>query len=92
MLFKADEKLEPETLKALAEAIGLDMHSFNQCLTTGKYQAEIAKDIEQGRKAGVDMTPSFIINGKLIPGGPPFERLKEIIEEELKKEVGLKAN
>jgi len=36
-------------------------------------------------RAIVMTTPSFVINGRLIPGGPPLERFKQILKEKLEK-------
>jgi protein-disulfide isomerase len=33
--------------------------------------------------AGVDGTPAFFINGRMISGAQPFEAFKRIIDEEL---------
>jgi len=85
LLFEADDDLSREKLDDYARQLGLNLDVFAQCLETRKYREQIANDIEEGRKVGVDVTPSFIMNGKLIPGGPSYERLQELIEEELQK-------
>ena len=84
LLFTSDRELTLDTFKRSAKKLELDMDSFERCLKSRKFQPEIEMDMEEGKKAGVAMTPSFIVNGKLIPGGPPLERFKQIIEEELK--------
>src|SRR3989344_3503045 len=66
-----------------AGQIGLEMQSFNQCLESGKYAAEVDKDLADGTVAGVSGTPSFFINGRLLVGAQPFSAFQEIIEEEL---------
>jgi len=83
LLFEVEGELTSTTLNDFAEQLGLDKETFTLCRQEHKFKKQILKDIEEGRKAGIEMTPSFIINGRLIPGGPPLERLQEIINKEL---------
>ena len=39
--------------------------------------------MQAGMDAGVDGTPAFFINGRMISGAQPFEAFKRIIDEEL---------
>ncbi len=73
-----------QDLKLWASQIGLDAGKFNQCLDSGKYKDEVAKDFADGSAAGVSGTPSFFINGRLVVGAQPYASLKAIIDEELK--------
>lgn len=68
-----------------AGQIGLNMTQFNQCLDSGKYKAEVEKDMSDGTAAGVSGTPTTYVNGRQLVGAQPFEAFKAIIEEELKK-------
>ena len=45
--------------------------------------ADIKKDHEEGIQAGVTGTPAFFINGRFINGALPYEKFKEVIDEEL---------
>jgi protein-disulfide isomerase len=36
-----------------------------------------------GNEAGVNGTPAFFINGRLISGAQPFEEFRKIIDDEL---------
>ena len=40
-------------------------------------------DIKAGEEAGVNGTPAFFINGRMLSGAQPFEAFKKIIDEEL---------
>lgn len=72
-------------VKKWAAKIGLDTAKFNQCLDSGKYKAEVEKDIADGTAAGVTGTPAIFINGRLVVGAQPFSAFKIVIDEELKK-------
>jgi protein-disulfide isomerase len=72
-------------LKKWASQIGLDSSKFNQCLDSGKFKSEIAKDVADATAAGVTGTPSFFINGRSIVGAQPYATFKAMIDAELKK-------
>lgn len=90
-IFGEEEKLGQGTvtyavddLKKWAVAIGLNSAQFNQCFDSGKYKAEVEKDMADGTAAGVSGTPSTFINGRLVVGAQPYSSFKAIIDEELK--------
>jgi protein-disulfide isomerase len=69
-------------LEAMADTLGLDS-SFDRCLAEERYLDRLNEDIQVGRDAGVNSTPSFLINGKLIVGALPFEQFAVEIEQAL---------
>jgi protein-disulfide isomerase len=82
-LYASGPDASPEKLKALAEEVGLDLSAFEACLSSGKYQAVVEKDIEEITRLGVTGTPAFFINGRLLSGTHPLERFVRAVEEEL---------
>ncbi len=79
-------------LPVIAKSLGLNVNQFQQCLDSGKFKDEVAKDMADGTAAGVSGTPSWIIGrsskdgqieGQLIVGAQPFSAFKTIIEEKL---------
>lgn len=78
-----DQKLETNDLVAHATKIGLDKAKFETCLSTEKFKPQMEADAEAGAKAGVNGTPAFFVNGILISGAVPFDKFKEVIDEEL---------
>ena len=66
--------------------VGLDAGRFNACLDSHKYAAVVEADIRMGNDAGVNGTPAFYINGRMISGAQPFEAFKKIIDEELARQ------
>ncbi|MEO8605513.1 MAG: DsbA family protein [bacterium] len=75
--------LTPANLQQLATASGVDRAKFDECVKADKFTAEIDKDLAAGQAAGVNGTPAFFINGRLLDGAQPFEKFKEVIDEEL---------
>jgi protein-disulfide isomerase len=82
-LYANAPKASPEQLKAYAREVGLDLGAFEQCFTSGRYQAAVQQDLEEGSRLGVSGTPSFFINGRELTGAQPLERFVRVIEEEL---------
>ena len=72
-------------IKKWAGEIGLNMVTFNQCLTTHKHKSEIEADFADGSAAGVSGTPNTFINGIAVVGAQPYSVFEQVIEEELKK-------
>jgi len=70
-------------LKTWAAQIGVNAGQFNSCLDSEKYASKIDASIEDGSKYGVNGTPSFFINGKLLVGAQPFAQFKALIDAEL---------
>jgi protein-disulfide isomerase len=58
-LFQNQRALEPWS--AHAEAIGLDVASFETCMNGEEKAAAVRRDMAEAKKAGVTGTPSFIL-------------------------------
>lgn len=82
-LFENNGALQVENLKKYAQEIGLDAAKFGQCLDSGQRASEVTADMNSGIAVGVNSTPAFFINGRLINGAMPLEAFSEIIDEEL---------
>lgn len=67
-------------LKDLARALGLDQDGFDSCLDSQRYKGKVDRDVEEGRAAGVEATPSFIIGGKRVRGAQSFSTFQGIID------------
>ena len=65
-LFENQKALEPWTPHA--EAVGLDVPKFEECLASSKFDQEIRRDMGEARKVGVTGTPGFMI-GRTEPDG-----------------------
>lgn len=72
-------------LKRWAVEIGLEAASFNECVDSERYKDEVARDFKNGADVGINGTPIFFINGRMIAGAQPFANFQRVIEEELKK-------
>ncbi len=84
-IMKDQQSLADADLLAIAKTAGVDIASWEECRKDPAMEAEVAKDLDDGRKAGVSGTPAFFINGIFINGAQPFEKFKAIIDAELKR-------
>lgn len=75
--------LDGEKLEGYAKQAGLNMDKYKTCFDSGKYDEEIEKDVQAGQAAGVSGTPAFFINGIFLSGAQPYEKFRDIIEEDL---------
>ena len=82
-LFAGPSKSSPEIFKGLARELGLEIARFETCYDSGKYQAAVKADIEEGQRVGVTGTPAFFINGRLVSGAQPLDAFTRVIDDEL---------
>lgn len=77
-------------LVAFAEALGLDMDSFNSCFQTNKYRDEIAQDKADGQQIEVAGTPSVFVNGQQLSPGfvPSYQDIATAIDAALLSSEG----
>jgi protein-disulfide isomerase len=89
-LFANQQSFEPWT--AHAQALGLDVAKFEECLSSGRQAAAIRKDMAEAQKAGVTGTPAFFFaytdptSSKVktltrLTGAQPFPAFKAEIDK-----------
>ena len=66
LLFKNQTTLDVDSLKKYATQVGLDRKRFDAEFDAGKYEPVIRRDIEDGEMFGVEVTPTFFINGAVL--------------------------
>ncbi len=77
LLFGNQSTLAPEDLVAHAGTLGLDVDLFRYCLTSSTHAERISRDIEEGRRGGITVTPVFVI-GPTDPGESSI-RVRQVI-------------
>jgi protein-disulfide isomerase len=81
-------------LVPLAKELGLDEKKFAQCYESGKYEARVKEDFEEGQKIGINGTPASILlhnqTGEVVlkSGALPPEAFKADIERLLSQSRG----
>src|SRR5260370_1800102 len=66
ILFRNQSTLDADSLKKYATQIGLDRKRFDLEFESGKYDADIRRDIEDGEMYGIEGTPTIFINGVML--------------------------
>jgi protein-disulfide isomerase len=79
-LYVNQTNLAEDRLVAFAKELNLNERAFTSCLSSGRYTKEIAEDFADGVKAGVRGTPTFFINGTMIPGSIPEDVLEALVK------------
>lgn len=87
ILFENQDKFDKKNLKLLAKNLGISISKFDQCLDDEKYASEIRQDRSEGYDLGVEGTPTYVVNGNVIPGSISYELWEEIIGYILKGEL-----
>ena len=89
-LFANQRELDRPGLSKQAEALGLDVAAFDQCVDTGKHTARIRKDMAKAQSLQVSGTPTFFlgvtdpnglqVKGTRMTGAQPYQAFKDAIE------------
>jgi protein-disulfide isomerase len=82
-LFSGQYSLGRAGYEQYAADLGLDTAAFTACLDDHRYQARIQANASDAAQLGLNGTPSFVINGRIVVGALPFSSFQSIIDEEL---------
>jgi protein-disulfide isomerase len=63
-----------------AATIGMNRAQFESCVTTNRHLAQIKADLAMAEQLGINSTPAFIINGRLLMGAQPYTEFAKIID------------
>jgi protein-disulfide isomerase len=74
-----------ENLIALAGEAGLDAQRFERDYQSARYEPLVRADFQKGLNAGVNGTPTFFINGKMLVGLQPVGVFEDVIEDARRK-------
>jgi protein-disulfide isomerase len=85
LLYKNSPAASPEQLTTYASQVGLNVSDFTKCVDSGKFNTVVQKDEEEANRLGIQGTPAFFINGRLLSGAQPESEFVRIIEDELSK-------
>ncbi len=86
LLFEHQDQVSSTDFKRFADQLKLDRVTFSKCLDTGRQQAAVESDVQDGARVGVTGTPTFFVNGRVVVGAQPFEAFQKIIDSELRRQ------
>ncbi len=73
-----------EKFTELAKAAGADPKAFSDCYDAKKTLPAVKRDAAEAESMGVNGTPAFLVNGRLISGAD-YDALRDAVEASLKK-------
>ncbi len=82
-LYKNQRNLSPETIKGIAEKIGLDMKKFEADENSDEVKKQVNEELALGAKSDVRGTPTFFVDGKIVQNRS-VDGFKAQIDAELK--------
>lgn len=91
-MFANRQDLSRPAILALAAKSGLEMKRFTADFDSPETKKAVARDREDGDKAGITGTPTVFINGQHYNGSLDMEKIRPVIEAELKKATGARKN
>jgi len=84
LLFSMQLGLSPTAYLEYANALGLDMDTFTDCMDEGKYDQIALQDTRILTDINAPIsTPTFFINGQYLAGAQPFSEFARLIDAEL---------
>lgn len=86
-IYEHQAEITAENLKTKitgwAETANVDSAKIGQCLDAKATEADVNKDIAEGRSLLINGTPTLFINGRALAGSLPWQTLEQIINMEL---------
>ena len=82
-LFNQQYGLSRAAYEHYAADLGLDGKAFAACLDSQRYLSKVQANANDAASVGLDSTPSFVINGRVLIGALPFSDFKAVVDEEL---------
>ena len=64
----------------LAQQVGLNIPTFTSCINNSTDANSVAQEKAGGGAAGVNSTPSFLINGQLLTGAQPYSVFQQALD------------
>lgn len=85
LLFANQQARSRDMYISFADELGLDADSFAVCLDDQEKVEEMTLDYIDGQTLGIQGTPKFYVNSKVISGAQPFDTFVLVIDSELEK-------
>jgi protein-disulfide isomerase len=68
------------TFNGYADTLGLDKTRFDADIDSPEVKQKIASDQAEGQSLGIDYTPTFFVNGKVITNPQGYDAFKAVID------------
>jgi protein-disulfide isomerase len=84
-LYANQKALDRESLEKYAAAIGLDMARFRADLDAALGKDRLTRDVDDAHRFGVEVSPTFFVNGRVLTGNQPIGVFRMAIDEEIRR-------
>ena len=84
LLFDNSKQLSDQKIKEIAETLKLNIDQFDKEVKNPGVLAQVQRDFQDGRQAGVKGTPTIFINGKKLKNRT-LQGFRFIVDKELNK-------
>lgn len=64
----------------LADSVSLDKEALGSCLSTGEVRPVVLADLQQAQRGRISQTPTFVVEGGILPGHAPIEVWRPILD------------
>lgn len=81
-MMKANGRLTKNRILAIATGLGMDPVKLENDMKTREIDSILSRNLQLADAITLNGTPSFIIGGKLIRGGRPFDSMMDLIRRE----------
>jgi protein-disulfide isomerase len=68
-------QLARRPIEEVVRAVGLDLGQLKACVASRATEERLRSDVDMGIRAGLKVTPTFVVGGRLYPGAIPPEAL-----------------
>lgn len=82
-LFANQARLGPAVYSAMATQLELDVERFERDMESAAANQALDSDVLEGQRIGVQGTPNFFINGRLVAGAQPLADFQLVIDAAL---------
>jgi protein-disulfide isomerase len=63
-----------------AREIGVDENRWEECFDSGRNQAKIRANQQEGNRRRIQSTPTFVIGRRMVPGAISYDELKRLVD------------
>ena len=68
------------TFRQYAQANGLDLNRYDECMKSGKYAGRIQASYEEGARLGVSSTPTLLVGNRLYQGRLDSDAIRRLVD------------
>lgn len=80
LLYERQQAWTAAKLKDLAKEAGLDTGTFGQCVDSRQHKAAVEAETAAAAKLGINSTPTFTVNGKVLQLKQSYHEVIEAVE------------